>query len=102
MHLHVHNHSDCETKELLRQILKNQDIMANELDEIKAGLDAANAKVDKIRTEVASLHDTINSGNGDAPTPEQWQEVKDKVGALNTKLQEVDDQTEDQTAEQPQ
>lgn len=74
--------------------------MANEINEIKTALEAANAKADKIAADVDLLNTKIQAG-GDAPTPEQWAEVKGLAQTLNNKLQAVDDKTPEEGGSQP-
>lgn len=73
-------------------IIKKLNEMKEDLKEIKQQLIDADAKADKVATDVKSLHDKID-GIGDNPTPEEWKEVKDMATALNNKLQGIDDQT---------
>ncbi len=84
-----------KTNKLLLLIIKNQNQMSAKLDEVNAALDAVNEKVDKVAADVASLHTQIDGI--DSPTAEEWQATKDKVAAINTKLQAVDDATPDAT-----
>ena len=67
-------------------------IMGDNLNEIKAQVQAAQAKVDKVAADVQRLHDLINNA-GETPTTEEWNDVKTLVGDLNTALQAVDDVT---------
>jgi hypothetical protein len=67
--------------------------MGDKLNEIKAQLQAADAKVDKISADVTRLHDIISGSTGETPTAEEWAEVKSLGEALNAKLQGVDDAT---------
>lgn len=58
-------------------------------EELKAGLDAANATVDKIKTEIQALKDAIaNAGNVPA-------EVQAAAEALFSNLQSADDMNPD-------
>ena len=70
--------------------------MGDNLKEIKAQLQAAGVKADKVAADVKKLHDLITGTAGETPTPEEWAEVKDMAVALNNKLQGIDDQTEDE------
>lgn len=96
IHIHMHQHADVETKEALSKILKKLDIMNEDLAQIKASLEAANVKADKIAADVTLLHTKI-TGTGEVPTAEEWAEVKTLSSQLNDKLQAVDDQTADET-----
>lgn len=71
--------------------------MNEDLQQIKDALTAANAKADKIQTDVTLLHTKIGSIPGEVPTPEEWAEVKQIATDLNNKLQGIDDQTADET-----
>lgn len=68
--------------------------MSQELEAIKADLEAAKVKTSKIAADVAGLHAKIDA-LGDAPTAEELAEVKQLSADLNTSLQAVDDATAD-------
>jgi chromosome segregation ATPase len=71
-----------------------QSKMGNE--EVLAKLTSANAKVDKVITEVQALKDLVNT------TPAVPQPIVDAVNALESKLQQLDDLNEDApTTEEP-
>lgn len=97
---HHYYHADDETKASLNFIIQKLKKMAQELDDIKADLVSANEKVTKIKADVESLHAKMDAA-GDTPTAEQWAEVKSLSSQLNASLQEVDDRTEDEAAEEP-
>lgn len=69
--------------------------MNEDLQQIKASLEAANTKADKIAADVTLLHTKIN-GIENVPTAEEWAEVKALSSQLNDKLQAVDDKTADE------
>lgn len=71
--------------------------MAENLNQIKADLQAANEKADKIAADVTLLHEKIDNVEGETPTPEEWEEVKSLSSQLNSKLQGIDDQTPEET-----
>jgi hypothetical protein len=96
IHIHIHQHADEDTKKSLYLIINKLNKMNEDLEQVKQDLIAANQKVGKVRADVAKLHALVAAG-GNAPTAEQWAEVKALSGQLNTSLQEVDDQTEDET-----
>jgi chromosome segregation ATPase len=82
---HRHDHELQEIRNALALLIKQNKkiIMTNQ--ELKDLLVAANAKVDKIKTEIQALKDLVaNSGN----VP---QDVVDAVNALGTNLQSADD-----------
>lgn len=81
-------------------ILKKQNKMANQLDEIAADLAAANEKADKIQADVTNLDAQI-AALGEAPTPEQIAAVKEQSAALVAKLSGIDDMTADVAAPPP-
>lgn len=82
---HHHEHELQEIRNQLSLILKNQKNIIMTNAELKDLLTAANAKVDKIKTEIQALKDLVaNSGN----VP---QDVVDAVNALGTNLQSADD-----------
>lgn len=94
MHIHIHVHvhyDDCK----LDSILKKLNTMGDNLNEIKAALVAADAKADKIQSDVTKLTNAIGN-TGETPTAEEWAEVKLIAADLNLKLQGIDDQTEDE------
>lgn len=67
-----------------------------ENEEVLAKLTSANAKVDKVITEVQALKDLVNT------TPSVPQPIVDAVNALESKLQQLDDLNEDSpTTEEP-
>lgn len=64
---------------------------------LKDQLVSSNAKTDKVIADIQRLHAKIDSIEGEAPTPEEWNAIKDESTALNNKLQGADDLTpEDQ------
>ena len=71
----------------------NKIIMTNA--ELKAALEAANTKLDKVTTEVQTLADAVAS-NGNVP-----EDIAALVTSLNEKLQAVDDINADAPAEEP-
>lgn len=69
----------------------NKIIMTNE--ELKAALEAANTKLDKVTIEVQALADAV-ANNGNVP-----EDIAALVTSLNEKLQAVDDINADAPAE---
>jgi len=82
LHIHIHDHRE---KEILNKL--NLIIMKNE--ELLAKLDSANAKTDKIITEIQALKELVNT------TPDVPQNIVDAVNTLESKLQAADDLNED-------
>lgn len=82
IHNHYHQFDDKHIVKLLKQI-----IMTNE--ELLAKLTAANAKADKIITEIQALKDLVTG------TPDVPQNIIDAVNELEGKLQAADDLNED-------
>ena len=82
IHIHIHDHRE---KEILNKL--NLIIMKNE--ELLAKLDSANAKTDKIITEIQALKELVNT------TPDVPQNIVDAVNTLESKLQAADDLNED-------
>ena len=78
LHIHIHDHRE---KEILNKL--NLIIMTNE--ELLAKLDSANAKTDKIITEIQALKELVNT------TPDVPQNIVDAVNTLESKLQTADD-----------
>lgn len=68
------------------------------IQEIKAKLQAALGKIDKVTADVALLHSKIDN-LPEAPTAEEIQELKDLSTEINDKLQAVDDSTPEETTE---
>lgn len=81
-------------------IIKTLNKMGDQLTAIKADLQAANLKADKIQADVTKLTNAIGN-TGETPTPEEWAEVKLLSTDLNNKLQGIDDQTEDDAPPPP-
>jgi len=75
--------------------------MANELNDIKADIVAAKAKIVKVATDVANLHAKIDLITGELPTAEEWAEVKALTVELNSNLQAIDDVTLDDIVPPP-
>lgn len=76
----------------LNLILKNQQKMAQTHEELLAGINSANTKVDKIKTEIQALKDAVaNSNNVPAA-------VEEAANQLFTNLQSADDMNEDAQA----
>jgi hypothetical protein len=82
IHIHIHDHRE---KEILNKL--NLIIMKNE--ELLAKLDSANAKTDKIITEIQALKELVKT------TPDVPQNIVDAVNTLESKLQTADDLNED-------
>lgn len=95
-HHYFHGTTDDVQSRLLNLILKNQQKMNQDLEQIKSDLTAANDKVAKVKADVTLLHTKVDA-IADQPTAEEWAEVKTLSGKLNTSLQEVDDQTPEET-----
>lgn len=72
--------------------------MNTDIQEVKDALEAANAKVTKVAADVASLHSKIDAITAEQPTAEEWAGIKQQAATLNSTLQTVDDQTEDQVS----
>jgi prophage DNA circulation protein len=89
MKIHIYHHivqdDDCGIKQSLQMIINklNQIQMTNE--ELVASLTSANAKVDKIKTEIQALIDIV-AGSQNVP-----QAVVDAVNTLAGNLQSADD-----------
>ena len=66
--------------------------MSTELEAIKADLATAQGKVDQLAVDVKTIIDKQNTVTGDAPTAEQWAEIKGMTEKLNSSLQAVDDE----------
>ena len=81
-HIHIHIHQDDSKLDSIIQKL-NSIIMTNE--ELKNLLVDANAKVDKIKTEIQALKDLV------AASENVPQDVVDAVNALGSNLQSADD-----------
>jgi uncharacterized phage infection (PIP) family protein YhgE len=78
-------------------IIYKLNTMNENLNQIKADLQAANDKADKIQADVTLLHTKIDAIPGDVPTAEEWAEVKQLSSDLNSKLQNIDDATPEET-----
>jgi hypothetical protein len=97
-HLHVHcNDSDTAAK-ILSEVKHHTKIL-NKLnmtqEELVASLETANAKADKVITEVQALKDLVST------TPDVPQVVVDAVNNLNAKLDQLDAINEDAPVEEP-
>lgn len=93
----LHLHISCNDNEMAAKILSevkhhtkllNKIIMTNE--ELLAQIEAANAKADKVITEVQALKDLVGT------TPDVPQVIVDAVNALTGKLDQLDAINEDQ------
>ena len=91
---HHYNHSDEETKSLLKTIIKNQNKMSEKTDAILADLAAAKAINEKIVADIAALNATIQS----ATTPAELEAIKTASAELVASLQATDDLTPEVTA----
>lgn len=88
LELHVH----CQDSETAAKILSEvkhhtkllNKIMATE-QEVLEQLDAANAKADKVISEVQALRDEVNT------TPGVPESIVERVNSLANKLQQIDD-----------
>lgn len=67
--------------------------MSEDLNAIKQTLLETKAVVTKVAADVTRLHAKVDAIEGDVPTAEEWQEVKDLAAGLKSSLQAVDDQT---------
>lgn len=96
MHIHIHNHSDRETKEYLHLIISKLNKMAEKTDKALADLQAIQTQLQKIGNETAvtlqKVADLEAAANGDPDTP---QSVLDKIAEVKTQAQLVDDLTPD-------
>jgi hypothetical protein len=95
-HHYFHGFSDDNATRLFNQILKNQHKMNEDLQQIKTDLETANTTLGKVKADVTLLHTKIDAIPGQ-PTAEEWAEVKTLAANLKTGLQEVDDQTAEET-----
>lgn len=89
---HRHDHEFQEIKQSLSLIIKTLNKMGENIQALKADLVAANAKVDRVATDVAKLLGIIAGSAGETPTAAEWAEVKELGASLNNKLQGLDDQ----------
>jgi hypothetical protein len=80
IHIHIHHH-DHKLDSIIQKL--NSIIMTNE--ELKSLLVDANAKVDKVKTEIQALKDLV-AASANVP-----QDVVDAVNALGSNLQSADD-----------
>lgn len=92
LHLHVTISDPVKVDELIKKVninhtILNKILMTNE--ELKALLDTANTKADKISAEVIALKDKI------VTTPGIPQDIVDAATTLASKLQGIDDLNED-------
>ena len=92
---HHYNHSDEETKQLLKTIIKNQNKMSEQTDAIMANLDAAIQINEKIVADIAALNATIQS----ATTLAELEAIKTKSADLVSRLQTTDALTPDASPE---
>lgn len=91
---------DIITSILLLLIIIKLFFMSEQLEQAKLLVEAANAKVDKVAADVATLHAKVDA-IVDAPTAEEWSEFKQSLTDLNDKLQVVDDQTPEEEVVPP-
>lgn len=88
----LHLHISCNDNDMVAKILSEvkhhtkllNKIMATE-QEVLAQLDAANAKADKVITEVQALRDEVNT------TPGVPESIVSRINDLANKLQAIDD-----------
>jgi len=84
-HHFVDQHSDNNVLHKLDSIIKKLNSITMTNEELKTLLVDANAKVDKIKTEIQALKDLV-AGSSNVP-----QDVVDAVNALGSNLQSADD-----------
>lgn len=100
-HHHYFHIQDDGVKAILNSILKNQHNMNEDLQQIKTDLQTANTSLSKVKADVTLLHSKVD-GIAGQPTAEEWAEVKTLATNLKAGLQEVDDQTAEETPATPQ
>lgn len=71
-------------------------VMSDAADQIKAALNAAKATLGKVATDVQNLHTKITELSTN-PSAAEVEEIKALAADLNTTLQNVDAQTEDES-----
>jgi hypothetical protein len=98
LELHVHC-TDSETAAKILSEVKHQTKQLNKIimtnEELLAQIEAANAKADKVITEVQALKDLVGT------TPDVPQVVVDAVNNLTSKLDQLDAINEDAPTENP-